>query len=151
MSQPEEEPKPDMMSKPQDIKVPAPLSSAEPVSPPTADKKPLPAVTETSPALETGPTDSHTLATIEHDEKGAAQIGHSETEVKDLGWDKVAEHVPAPVVGGLPNEELWILVRRFNHVYPSLLLNNQLMMAAIVSCQGDDGYCPWGFRFEYCR
>lgn len=116
MSQPEDEPKSDMMSKSQDIKVPAAVSSAEPVSPPTADESPLPAVTETSPALETGPTDSHALATIEHDEKGAAQIEHSEPEVKDLGWDKVAEHVPAPVVGGLPNEELWILVRRFNHV-----------------------------------
>lgn len=122
MSQPEEDSKPDMMSKPADIKAPAVSSEETRTTPP--DKKPLPAVTETSPALETGPTDSHALAMAEHEEKGAAQIEHTEPEVKDLGWDKVAEHVPAPVVGGLPNEELWILVRRFNHVYSSLRPNN---------------------------
>jgi hypothetical protein len=112
MSQPEEESKSDMMSKPEDVKVPA-VSSAEAT---TNAETPLPAVTETSPALETGPTDSHALATADHEDKGTAQIEHLEPEVKDLGWDKVAERIPAPLVGGLPNEELWILVRRFNHV-----------------------------------
>jgi hypothetical protein len=111
MSQPEEEPKSDMMAKPEDVNVPTFPSSTTPKT-----DKPLPAVTETSPALETGPSDSHALAAADHEEKGAAQIEHLEPEVKDLGWDKVAEHVPAPLVGGLPNEELWILVRRFNHV-----------------------------------
>ena len=48
--------------------------------------------------------------------KGAAQLNHSEPEVKDLGWNESPEHVPAPLVGGLPNEELWMLIRRFNKV-----------------------------------
>jgi len=113
MSQPEEESKSDMMTKPEDVKVPV-VSTEEPN---TNTETPLPAVAETSPALETGPTDSHALATADHEDKGAAQIEHLEPEVKDLGWDKVAEHVPAPLVGGLPNEELWILVRRFNYVF----------------------------------
>lgn len=92
-----------------------PVSEDE--SQPTADReKSLPAVTETSTTLEKGPTESHALATQDHEEKGAAQEVHEEPEVKDLGWDNVPEHIPAPLVGGLPNEELWVLVRRFNHV-----------------------------------
>jgi len=113
MSQPDKEPKSDMMAELADVHVPA-VSTQEP-TPPNTERQ-FPAVTETSPALETSPTDSHALATTDHEERGAAQIEHSEPEVKDLGWDKVAEHVPAPVIGGLPNEELRILVRRFNHV-----------------------------------
>jgi Protein of unknown function (DUF3292) len=82
----------------------------------TTEEKARPAVTATTGALENAPTDSHALATQEHEEKGEAQMGHNEPEVKDLGWDKVAGHQPTPLVGGLPNEELWTLVRRFNHV-----------------------------------
>jgi hypothetical protein len=66
------------------------------------------------------PTDSHALANADHDEKGAAQIDHDETEVQDLGWGgdgfTKPSSVPNPLVGGLPNEELWTLVRRFNKV-----------------------------------
>ena len=47
---------------------------------------------------------------------GAAQIDHGHAEVKDLGWNDHPSDVPAPLVGGLPNEELWTLIRRFNKV-----------------------------------
>lgn len=89
-------------------------------------------------AVEEVPTDSHALAqeaaTGENvDERGYAQRPHyespnnvggeggntgvrTETEVKDLGWHEKEEEVPNPLVGGLPNEELWTLVRRFNKV-----------------------------------
>jgi hypothetical protein len=70
-----------------------------------------------APKMEDSPTDSHALATADHDEKGAAQIEHTEPEVKDLGWDEKPEHIPVPLVGGLANEDLWVLVRRFNKVY----------------------------------
>lgn len=60
------------------------------------------------------PTDSHALANADHEEKGAAQIDHGQTEVRDLGWNEEPVDVPTPLVGGLPNEELWTLVRRFN-------------------------------------
>ena len=62
-------------------------------------------------------TESHALANADHDEKGAAQNGHNESEVKDLGWNENPDDVPKPLVGGLPNEELWLLVRRFNKVF----------------------------------
>ncbi|KAI9651309.1 hypothetical protein NHQ30_001347 [Ciborinia camelliae] len=61
------------------------------------------------------PTDSHALAVADHEEKGAAQLDHGTVEVRDLGWnDHTDDDVPSPLVGGLPNEELWTLVRRFN-------------------------------------
>jgi hypothetical protein len=62
------------------------------------------------------PTDSHALANLDHEEKGVAQVDHGQTEVRDLGWNDHPTDVPAPLVGGLPNEELWTLIRRFNRV-----------------------------------
>ena len=62
------------------------------------------------------PTDSHVLAHSDIEEKGVAQIKHGQTEVRDLGWDENPTDIPNPLVGGLPNEELWTLVRRFNKV-----------------------------------
>ncbi|KAK3064397.1 hypothetical protein LTS18_007545 [Coniosporium uncinatum] len=44
---------------------------------------------------------------------GAAHQDH-EAEVKDLGWHKPEEQIPSPLVGRLPNENLWLLLRRFN-------------------------------------
>ncbi|KAL8716447.1 MAG: hypothetical protein Q9220_000354 [cf. Caloplaca sp. 1 TL-2023] len=58
------------------------------------------------------PTDSHALANADHDEKGAAQV-NSPGKVKDLGWNEHPDEVPG-LVGGLDNEELWALIRRYN-------------------------------------
>ncbi|KAF8247893.1 hypothetical protein K440DRAFT_550127 [Wilcoxina mikolae CBS 423.85] len=70
------------------------------------------------PGGDSAPTESHALATADHEEKGISQLHGQQTsdavEVKDLGWNEPPEKVPAPLVGGLPNEELWMLVRRFN-------------------------------------
>lgn len=88
-------------------------------------------------APEEVPTESHALAQEAAigenvDERGYAQRPHyespnnvggeggtgvrTETEVMDLGWHEKEDAVPNPLVGGLPNEELWTLVRRFNKV-----------------------------------
>lgn len=64
-------------------------------------------------SLHDGSTISHSLAVADHDEKGHAQVLHDD-EVKDLGWNESEDQVPKPLVGGLPNEELWLLLRRFN-------------------------------------
>ncbi|KAL9027806.1 MAG: hypothetical protein Q9196_003727 [Gyalolechia fulgens] len=58
------------------------------------------------------PTDSHALAHADQDEKGAAQMNENDT-VKNLGWNQHPTEVP-DLVGGLDNEELWTLIRRFN-------------------------------------
>ncbi|KAK8880087.1 hypothetical protein PGQ11_001381 [Apiospora arundinis] len=60
------------------------------------------------------PTLSHALALDDHDEKGIAQQDHFEEDVMDLGWNERKEHIAAPLVGGLGNEDLWLLIRRFN-------------------------------------
>lgn len=81
--------------------------SAQPVTNP--DKK------EVSTALSDEPTTSHSLAMAEPEEKGAAQVEHDE-EVVNLGWNEHPSHIENPLVGGLLNEDLWVLVRRFNQV-----------------------------------
>ncbi|KAI1424288.1 hypothetical protein F5Y12DRAFT_785440 [Xylaria sp. FL1777] len=87
-----------------------------------ADLLPIPATT--APVSDPGehgianslaeePTLSHSLAMGDHDEKGVVQHPRDE-EVVDLGWHKEKENIPAPLVGGLGNEDLWLLIRRFN-------------------------------------
>ncbi|KAF2729027.1 hypothetical protein EJ04DRAFT_503045 [Polyplosphaeria fusca] len=73
---------------------------------------------ETHVSLTDKPTESHALAMQaaqgeEDEEKGAAQQEHSE-EVVNLGWNEPKEAVENPLVGGISNEDLWLLVRRFN-------------------------------------
>jgi hypothetical protein len=79
-----------------------------------ARKLDAPEIVEAAP--EEHPTNSHELANADHEEKGAAQMDHGQTEVRDLGWNESPSEVPNPVVGGLSNEELWTLIRRFNKV-----------------------------------
>ena len=70
---------------------------------------------ETSASLADEPTMSHALAVADHDEKGHVQQVQEEG-IQDLGWHEDDENVPNPLVGGVPNEELWLLLRRFNKV-----------------------------------
>lgn len=72
----------------------------------------------TATTLLDAPTESHVRALQAAkspglEEKGAAQIEHTE-EVVDLGWNEPKEFVAQPLVGGLSNEDLWLLIRRFN-------------------------------------
>lgn len=71
--------------------------------------------TEFSPSLADKPTASHALATADHEDKGAAQLDH-ENDVVDLGWKTAKDAVPEPLVARMPNDELWVLIRRFNKV-----------------------------------
>jgi hypothetical protein len=68
-----------------------------------------------NPLLEETPSESHAPATENHDLKGAAQEAGKEAQTTNLGWQANAKGV-ATLVEGLPNEELWTLVRRFNTV-----------------------------------
>jgi hypothetical protein len=71
---------------------------------------------EAAITLQEGPTASHALATSPSvEEPGLVQLDHDE-EVKDLGWNQPKEGIPAPLVGGMENEDLWVLVRRFDKV-----------------------------------
>ncbi|KAK3689027.1 hypothetical protein B0T22DRAFT_490571 [Podospora appendiculata] len=68
----------------------------------------------TAGGLPQGSTLSHALANDGQDVKGRAQQDHAEDEVLDLGWNEEKKDIAAPLVGGMDNEELWLLVRRFN-------------------------------------
>jgi hypothetical protein len=85
-------------------------ANAEPATPP-----PPPPPPPQNPLLEQKTSESHALATESHDLKGAAQKAGQEAQTTNLGWQANAKGV-ATLVGGLPNEELWTLVRRFNRV-----------------------------------
>jgi hypothetical protein len=77
---------------------------------------PAPPAPAQNPLLEQKPSESHALATANRELKGAAQEAGKEADITDLGWQTDAECIPT-LVGGLPNEELWTLVRRFNKVF----------------------------------
>jgi hypothetical protein len=84
-----------------------------------------------------GPTDSHVLSQVEPEEdaKGLAQKAGVTNDVSDIGWgesDKIEERI----VRGLSNEDLWMLIRRFNKV--CLLSSHRkemLTSAANLLCQ----------------
>ncbi|KAI8624146.1 hypothetical protein F5Y19DRAFT_480915 [Xylariaceae sp. FL1651] len=68
---------------------------------------------DTANSLTEEPTLSHALAMGDHDEKGHVQHARDD-EVVDLGWNEMKENIPTPLVGGIGNEDLWLLIRRFN-------------------------------------
>jgi hypothetical protein len=61
------------------------------------------------------PTFSHAVATEAQDDHGHVQQ-HPEKDVLNLGWNERKEAIAAPLIGGMDNEELWMLTRRFNKV-----------------------------------
>ena len=42
-------------------------------------------------------------------------------EVKDFGWNTPPDRVPAPLVKGLSNDDIYTLLRRFNKVPPPII------------------------------
>lgn len=70
-------------------------------------------------SLQQDPTLSHELATqpVPLKYAGAAQMKMAvakDEDVRDLGWGQAPS--PAPLIGGLDNEHVWMLIRRFNKV-----------------------------------
>jgi len=99
---------------------------------------------EVSHAISEEPTLSHALADSAN-HGGHAQQFMKNDDIKDLGWNQDADEIPRPLVGGLPNEELWILIRRFNKVSSSyyssheggaMLCSTAHGCVANVPCQG---------------
>ncbi len=96
-------------------------------------------VSSAATTLHDAPTESHALAVADYDEKGVAEEDHDEDEVRDLGWHENIEEMPHPLVAGLTNEDLWMLIRRFNKVcrWKYNMTNEVLIIfVANVPCQG---------------
>lgn len=63
-----------------------------------------------------GPTDSHAISHVEPDEKGLVQKAGASQEVSDIGWEHGPGEIGEHIVPGLLNEDLWMLIRRFDKV-----------------------------------
>jgi hypothetical protein len=70
------------------------------------------------PELPEGPTDSHVLSQVEQDDKGLSQKAGETTEITDLGWNERHDFIAEPLVAGISNDDLWMLIRRFDKVCP---------------------------------
>lgn len=120
---------------------PYPPTTNAPLGPPINDQ-PLPVEAH----VEEPTTDSHALA-VAHVEEGqpvgAAQLDHGAAEVRDLGWGEDPEIIPN-LVGGLPNEELWTLIRRFNKVILySISFETKLTSGSKCTMSKDLRHHPW--------
>ena len=110
---------------------------------------------EKSNALADGASLSHSLATKkEHDEIGRAQEQHDEL-VQNLGWHEKDDNIPDFLVGGLPNEELWLLLRRFNKVPQSTNSYSQTVVDSFTIANIRRERTTWTSArepgFELCR
>ena len=89
------------------------------------------------------PSESHALANAPSEVKGAVEKDHEEGEVRDMGWRQHPKNVPSPLVGGLPNEELWTLVRRFNkQMYHVKATNAPLLGGLDLNIVDEDEFSP---------
>lgn len=96
-------------------------------------------------------SDSHAIATGQHDIQGAAQMAGSSHEMTDLGWRSHHKDVDN-LIGAVPNEELWTLIRRFNRVRAfSFGLYNTDQYIANIPCQSTIDSPSWRSRYQYCR
>ncbi|OJJ44292.1 hypothetical protein ASPZODRAFT_135098 [Penicilliopsis zonata CBS 506.65] len=85
----------------------------EPGTMPSIETQPKPVVRNPI-ANDAAPTDSHILARADHGEKGLIQQSGVKEETTDVGWTQSHQEIREPLVAGLSNEDLWLLVRRFN-------------------------------------
>lgn len=76
--------------------------------------------------------DSHDLAHQEHENKGEAQKDPG-AEVRDLGWHKKPEEMPGTLIGGVQNDDLFAMIRRFNKAR-TLKYNPRLNINICIGC-----------------
>ena len=131
------------------VPTPQPASSSnDPVSRPSTSNSSTANIinTPSSGSTESGaaPSDSHALATADdHEILGAVQKDQEEGEVRDMGWKKSPDEVPKELVGGLQNEELWTLVRRFNkQMYHVKATNASLLGGLDLNIVDEDEFSP---------
>ncbi|CAI7661051.1 unnamed protein product [Penicillium bialowiezense] len=97
----------------------------------------------TEPELPEGPTDSHVLSQVEQDEKGLAQKAGETAEITNIGWGEHADHVAEPLVAGLANEDLWMLIRRFDkQVYRVKAVPDAPLQRLDLTRTDDDEFSP---------
>ncbi|KAJ5155866.1 hypothetical protein N7492_008669 [Penicillium capsulatum] len=97
-------------------------------------------MTEQLPA---GPTDSHVISQLEPDEKGLAQQTSESADLTDLGWSNPADCIEEPLIVGLANEDLWMLIRRFDkQVYNVKAVSEAPLQNLDLTRADDDEFSP---------
>ena len=89
------------------------------------------------------PTDSRALAhaSTEQEELGAVQQGHEEGEVRDMGWQ--TKRPDDSLVGGLSNDDLWTLIRRFDkQMYHVKVTEGPLLGGLDLEIADEDEFSP---------
>ncbi|KAJ5773962.1 hypothetical protein N7457_008858 [Penicillium paradoxum] len=93
--------------------------------------------------LPEGPTDSHILSQVEQDEKGLSQKAGKTTEITNLGWGEPPDSIEESLVAGLSNEDLWMLIRRFDkQVYRVKAVPNAPLQRLDLTRTDDDEFSP---------
>lgn len=93
-----------------------PLPHTAPASPPTtalADDE-----------LQGGSVIAATVEPPPHESTKAEVTQLKDPEIRDFGWNSQPRDVPAPLIHGTPNDDLFTLIRRFNKVRFSLSSSN---------------------------
>ncbi|KAJ5918828.1 hypothetical protein N7454_009972 [Penicillium verhagenii] len=90
-----------------------------------------------------GPTDSHILSQVEQNEKGLSQQAGITSDITDLGWNQPSHHFDEAIVAGLSNEDLWMLIRRFDkQVYCVKAAPNAPLQKLDLTRSCDDEFSP---------
>ncbi|EAW09845.1 DUF3292 domain-containing protein [Aspergillus clavatus NRRL 1] len=91
-----------------------------------------------------GPTDSHILSQVEPEEeaKGLAQKAGVTNKVSDIGWGE-SDEIEERIVTGLSNEDLWMLIRRFNkQIYCVKAVPNAPLQRLDLNRAEDENFSP---------
>jgi hypothetical protein len=108
---------------------------------------------ETAAASATPPPSS-TAHPAEHASVvGASQERHDDIEVRDLGWNEANRAtVPRPVVAGITNENLWLLIRRFDkHVFHVRSIHEPPLGQLDMNIADDEEFSPEKLRAQLER
>ncbi|OQE12844.1 hypothetical protein PENFLA_c061G06503 [Penicillium flavigenum] len=122
---------------------------------PGTDKRAMPAVSvdtstikadnnlTTSPEIPEGLTDSHVLSQVDQDEKGLSQKASDTPELTKIGWGGSPGAIEEPLVAGISNQDLWMLIRRFDkQVYRVKAVSDAPVQRLDLTRPNDDEFSP---------
>ncbi|KAG0159370.1 hypothetical protein PDIDSM_6892 [Penicillium digitatum] len=97
----------------------------------------------TAPEIPEGPTESHVLSQVEQDEKGLSQKAGDTEEITNVGWGESPDAIEEPFIAGLSNEDLWMLIRRFDkQVYRVKAVPDAPIQRLDLTRKDDDEFSP---------
>lgn len=77
-------------------------------------------------SIEQKPNTSPGVLTTQNEKKIPIWLDHHQ-DLMDFGWNEDKTRISEPLVDGLSNEDIWLLVRRFNKVrlpFPTVITAN---------------------------